>query len=59
VIREECAVKEDVTKIEKHMLRRFGHEERMDKRTLTKEIKIFIRRILVVMLKGKTKANVS
>jgi hypothetical protein len=39
VIREECGVKEDVvTKIEKHMLRWFGHVERMDERRLTKEI---------------------
>jgi hypothetical protein len=39
VIREECVVKEDiVTKIEKNMLRWFGHLERMDERRLTKEI---------------------
>jgi hypothetical protein len=39
VIREECGVKEDVvTKIEKNMLRWFGHVERMDERRLTKEI---------------------
>jgi hypothetical protein len=39
VIREECGVKEDVmTKIEKNMLRWFGHEERMDERRLTKKI---------------------
>jgi hypothetical protein len=39
VIREECGVKEDVvTKIEKNMLRRFAHVERMDERILTKEI---------------------
>jgi hypothetical protein len=39
VIREECDVKEDVvTKIEKNMLRGFGHVERMDKRRLIKEI---------------------
>jgi hypothetical protein len=38
-IREECGVKEDVvTKIEKNMLRWFGHVERMDERRLTKEI---------------------
>jgi hypothetical protein len=38
VIRE-CGVKEDVvTKIEKNMLRLFGHVERMDGRRLTKEI---------------------
>jgi hypothetical protein len=31
VIRKECGVKEDVvTKIEKNMLRLFGHAERMD-----------------------------
>jgi hypothetical protein len=37
--REECGVKEDVvTKIEKNMLRWFGHVERMDERRLTKEI---------------------
>jgi hypothetical protein len=34
-----CGVKEDVvTKIEKNMLRRFGHVERIDERRLTKEI---------------------
>jgi hypothetical protein len=39
VIREECGVKEDVvTKIEKNMLRWFGHVERMDESRLTKEI---------------------
>jgi hypothetical protein len=39
VIREECGVKEDVvTKIKKNMLRWFGHVERMDGRTLTKQI---------------------
>jgi hypothetical protein len=39
VIRQECVVKEDeVTKIEKNMLRWFGHVERMDERRLTKEI---------------------
>jgi hypothetical protein len=39
VIGEECGVKEDVvTKIEKNMLRWFGHVERMDERILTKEI---------------------
>ena len=39
VIREKCGVKEDVvTKIEKGMLRWFGHVERMDERRLTKEI---------------------
>jgi hypothetical protein len=38
VIREECDVKADVvTKIEKNMLRWFGHVERVDER-LTKEI---------------------
>jgi hypothetical protein len=37
--REECGVKEDVvTKIEKNMLRWFGHVEKMDERKLTKEI---------------------
>ena len=39
IIREQCGVKEDVvTKIEKGMLRWFGHAERMDERRLTKEI---------------------
>jgi hypothetical protein len=39
VIKEERGVKEDVvTKIEKNMLRWFGHVERMDERRLTKEI---------------------
>jgi hypothetical protein len=39
VIREECGVKEDVvTKIEKNMLRWFGHVERVDERRLSKEI---------------------
>jgi hypothetical protein len=39
VIRDECGVKEDVvTKIEKNMLRWFGHIERMDERRLTKEV---------------------
>jgi hypothetical protein len=39
VLREECSVKEDVViKIEKNMLRRFSHVERMDERILTKEI---------------------
>jgi hypothetical protein len=39
VVRKECGVKEDVvTKIEKNMLRWFGHVERMDERRLTKEI---------------------
>jgi hypothetical protein len=39
LIREECGVKEDVvTKIEKNMLRWFGHVEMMDERRLTKEI---------------------
>jgi hypothetical protein len=39
VIREECGVKEDVvTKIEKNMMRWFGHAERMDKRRLSNEI---------------------
>jgi hypothetical protein len=38
-IREECGVKEDVvTKIEKNMLRWFGHVEGMDETRLTKEI---------------------
>jgi hypothetical protein len=36
VIREECGVKEDVTKIEKNMLRWLV--ERMDERRWTKEI---------------------
>jgi hypothetical protein len=39
VIREKCGVKEDVvTKVEKNMLRWFGHVQRMDERRLTKEI---------------------
>jgi hypothetical protein len=39
VIREECGVKEDVvTKIEKNMLRGFGHVERMDEKRLAKNI---------------------
>ncbi|KAG7300726.1 hypothetical protein JYU34_015052 [Plutella xylostella] len=39
IIRERVGVKEDVvTKIEKGMLRWFGHIERMDERRLTKEI---------------------
>jgi hypothetical protein len=39
VLREECSVKEDVViTIEKNMLRRFSHVERMDERILTKEI---------------------
>jgi hypothetical protein len=39
VIKEECGMKEDVvTKIEKNMLRWFGHVERMNERILTKEI---------------------
>jgi hypothetical protein len=39
VIREECGVTEDVvTKIEKNMLRWFGHVERMGERRLTKEV---------------------
>jgi hypothetical protein len=33
-----CGVKDDVTKIEKNMLRWFGNVERMDERRLTKEI---------------------
>jgi hypothetical protein len=38
-IKEECDVKEDVvTKIEKNMLRWFGHVERMEERRLTDEI---------------------
>jgi hypothetical protein len=38
VKREECDVKEDVvTKIEKNMLRWFGHVERIDESRLTKE----------------------
>jgi hypothetical protein len=47
VIREKCGVKEDVvTKIEKNMLRWFGHVERMDE-------KRFIRQIWVVTLERK------
>jgi hypothetical protein len=39
VIREECGVKDDVVnKIEKNMLRWYGHVERMEERRLTKEI---------------------
>lgn len=39
VIRESCGLKEDVvTKIEKGMLRWFGHVERMDEKRLTKQI---------------------
>jgi hypothetical protein len=39
VIKEECDVKEDVViKIEKNMLRWFGHVERMDERRLIKKI---------------------
>jgi hypothetical protein len=39
MIREKCGVKEDaVTKIEKIILRWFGHVERMDERRLTKEV---------------------
>ena len=37
-IRERCGVKDVVTKIEKGMLRWFGHVERMSERRLTKEI---------------------
>ncbi|CAH0597853.1 unnamed protein product [Chrysodeixis includens] len=38
-IRERCGVKEDiVTRIEKGMLKWFGHVERMNKRRLTKQI---------------------
>ena len=39
VIRERCGVKEDVvTRIDKGMLRWFGHVERMDETRMTKEI---------------------
>ena len=39
VIRERCGLKEDVvTKVEKSMLRWFGHVERMSERRLIKEI---------------------
>ena len=39
VIRERCGLKEDVvTKVEKSMLRWFGHVERMSERRLTKGI---------------------
>jgi hypothetical protein len=39
VTRDECGVKKDVvTKIEKNMLRWFGHVKRIDARRLTKEI---------------------
>ena len=39
VIRERCGVEEDVViRIEKGMLRWFGHIERMDERRLTKQI---------------------
>jgi hypothetical protein len=39
MIREECGMTEDVvTKIEKNMLRWFGHVERIDEKRLTKAI---------------------
>ena len=39
IIRDKCGLKEDVvTRIEKGMLRWFGHLERMNERRLTKEI---------------------
>jgi hypothetical protein len=39
LFREECGMKKNVvTKIEKNMLKLFGHLERMDERRLTKEI---------------------
>jgi hypothetical protein len=38
MIREECGVKDVVTKIEKNMLRWFGLVERMDERRLTKGV---------------------
>jgi hypothetical protein len=38
VVREECGVEEEGTKIETNMLRWFGHVERADERRLTKEI---------------------
>ena len=41
VIRKRCGLKDDiVTRIEKGMLRWFGHLERMNERRITKEIYI-------------------
>jgi hypothetical protein len=73
VIRKECGVKEDVvTKIEKNMLRWFGHVERMDERRFTKEIyeahvggnagkgkprRTFLDQIGEVLEKGQVKSN--